>query len=148
MRRDRKGSRGSPRPRWRTLPVLLFLIIIPCGCRLNTASEPAREVRVQLQGSVTTTVTLITSNAFQVQQTAQGVATLDFVIADTAQVNVPVDRTFPLAPTGRFALRVQAPLSDSAVVDLVVSTNGSERFRAEGQLLDVDQPLDFSFSRN
>jgi len=105
-------------------------------------------VRVQLQGSVTTTVTLITSNAFQVQQTAQGVATLDFVIADTAQVNVPVDRTFPLAPTGRFALRVQAPLSDSAVVDLVVSTNGSERFRAEGQLLDVDQPLDFSFSRN
>jgi len=148
MRRDGHGWWWVRTPGCGGVLALVVAVVLLSGCRLNTGSEPSRDIRVQLQGDVTTEVELITSNFFVIQQTTTGGASLDFVISDTARVRVPVDDTFSLAPTGQFALRVQAPLADSAVVNLIVSANGSERFRAEGQLLDLDQPLDFFFSGN
>jgi hypothetical protein len=142
--REAAGMRG------RGFLVLLLLSAVGAssGCELTTSTDRAEEIRIQVTSESTEPVEIITSNFFVVVETEEGDVVLDFLVSDTILVHLPHDQTYPLAPTFNFAVRVQAPLEDDTRVTFRASTGGTERFRREGYLLDLDRPLDFFYSAN
>jgi hypothetical protein len=116
------------------------------ACQLSTSVERSEELRVHVEGEAPGAVEVITSREFILAETEDGGEELSFLTSDTASVLLPYDRTFPLAPTYQFAVRVQAPVEDSVLVTMAVFADGTERFRRTDHLL--DRPLDFFFSSN
>ena len=118
------------------------------ACNLTTSVERAEEVRIQVESSSAGPVTIITSNFFTVVEEETGDVRLNFLVSDTAFVDLPHDRTYALAPTSSFAVRLEAPLEEDIRVTLRASTQGTQRFRREGILLDLERPLDFFYTTN
>lgn len=110
-----------PRP---TPIVAAWLVLAACDGLLFP--DRPEDIRVLLEGDASEPVRVVTSRDFIVGGSGEASRSgVEFVEADTALVALPFERTYPMAPTYHFAVRVS--VADTAAdVRMRVVLDGRE----------------------
>ena len=131
------GSVHHFRPAFGLLALGCGLTIPVSACDVLNPSEGAEEARVEIEGSNSTALDLVTSSDFTIliepETSAQSVALND---ADTsALASLPFDRTYDIRANDRFFVRLMNPDTvNLAPVSMKVTVDGRVLYNSTGEI--------------
>jgi hypothetical protein len=92
--------------------VLLIVSALATGCDslLDTSQDIAEEAQLIVTGTSPVPLRVIFSNNFtNIQNPEDGTITTQLIIADTVELTLPIDRSYPLGNNARVFFRVWQP---------------------------------------
>lgn len=124
MRADRRTRQTTA---W---PVLLILTVTAAGCDglLSTSQDYADNAQIVVTGSSPTPMLLILSNRYtEVPDQVSGQVIVQIEAADTFELSLPIDRSYPLGSQYRILARLQnADTTSTASVNMRVLLGGKD----------------------
>jgi hypothetical protein len=116
--------------------VVVLTLISGCSS-VTDSNRTADTAQVTVTGTSTVPLTLITSTRFTVQAN-DGTETVTLLVADTAVLELPIDRSVPFGDSDRFFVQLfnPDPVVD-ATVDMRVLVDGVQVYRQAAMLRDA-----------
>jgi len=143
MSRTMRGERsGVDRGVWGVAGVVV-LVVAMLGCSDLTSSGRPGKARFYLDGTASTTMTVLTSQNFYVGQDGS----LDFQSVDSTSVTVPFDRTVSLGQPARFYISASNG-EDVAMVFTMKVWIGGDSWYNETKILDPGEDFEFVYRYN
>ncbi len=119
------------------------------ACDILSSSINPEEIQVVVEGPAGNQVQLILADRFFFAGgTEETGASVSLITADTTVVELPYDRSFPLAPSFQFYAQTMPVDSAAAPIEISMQilVDGDERFSKSGALGDLDFEYVYSFS--
>lgn len=117
---------------------LIITLASGCSSILGTDRSTAETVRVVVTGQSPVPLQLVTSTRFARAFNDDGEEQIRLIVADTAHVSPPVDRTVSFGTADRFAVMLINPSSEAtADVTMTVTVDGKEVYRQSATLRDA-----------
>src|SRR5688572_10570242 len=120
-----------------TALLLLAPLTLACDSIADTPAT-ATVARVIVTGTSPVPLTVVTSTQFQVSRGVEGEEIISLVRADTAQMNVPIDRSVAFQGSDRFLVLIRNPdINTTSAVDIRLLIDGTEVLREIVSLRDA-----------
>ena len=120
------------------LGAFIITLVGACSSILDTDRRTAENVQVTVTGQSPVPLQLVTSTRFLRGFDDDGQEQIRLIVADTANVSVPVEKTVQFGTSDRFAVMLINPSTEAtASVTMVVSVDGTEVYRQAATLRDA-----------
>ena len=143
MSRTMRGERSGVERGMSGVAGVLVLGMAMLGCNDLTSSGRPGKARFHLDGTASTSMTLLTSQDFFVRQDGG----LDFQSMDSTSVTVPFDRTVSLGQPARFYISASNG-EDAALVFTMKVWIGGESWYNETRILNPGDDFEFVYRYN
>lgn len=133
-----KRARRSLVATYGAMAAMIITLAAGCSSILDTDRTTAGSARVVVTGSSPVPLQLVTSTRFARGFDEEGQEQIRLIVADTANVTPPIDKSVAFGTSDRFAVLLINPSTEAtADITMTVSVDGKEVYRQAATLRDA-----------